>query len=114
MCRLAHGEPPTPKSEAAHSCGTRICVNPLHIRWASPAENAADKLRHGTDGRGERNVRAKLKEGQVVAVRRRVASGENHQAIANDLGVNRSTVSMVGRGDTWKHIKMEAGHGTAI
>lgn len=114
MCRLTQGEPPTPKSQASHACGQRLCVNPQHIRWAGPSDNAADKLRHGTDNRGERNVRAKLTGSQVVAVRRRVASGENHQTIADDFKVNRSTVSMIGRGDTWKHINMEAGHGAAI
>ena len=50
MCVLAHGEPPSPEHEAAHSCGNGHlgCVNPRHLRWATPTENASDKSLHRT------------------------------------------------------------------
>jgi hypothetical protein len=45
MCRLIHGNPPTPKHQAAHSCGNgrRGCVHPGHLRWATDAENRAER-----------------------------------------------------------------------
>ena len=48
MCILAHGEPPTSKHAAAHSCGMghEGCVNPKHLRWATSKENAADAVMH--------------------------------------------------------------------
>lgn len=52
MCRLAHGEPPSPDMQAAHRCGVRSCVNPKHLRWATQAENEADKIIHGTYNHG--------------------------------------------------------------
>ena len=72
MCELAHGAPPTPEHEAAHSCGKghEGCVNPMHLRWATQADNAADKVRHGTDARGERQWQAKLTEDDVRRIRR--------------------------------------------
>jgi hypothetical protein len=50
MCILAHGEPPTPKHQAAHECGKAHegCVNPCHLRWALPYQNHQDYLKHGT------------------------------------------------------------------
>lgn len=48
VCEQAHGQPPSEKHEAAHSCGKRLCINPRHLRWATKPENEADKLLHGT------------------------------------------------------------------
>jgi hypothetical protein len=48
VCKLAHGEPPDPKMHAAHLCpGNRKCINPKHVRWATPAQNSLDVLLHG-------------------------------------------------------------------
>lgn len=55
-CTQAHG--PRPEGmQVAHSCGVKRCINPKHLRWASQAENEADKVLHGTDHRG-RSMRA--------------------------------------------------------
>ena len=50
MCSLAHGEPPTPKHQAAHSCnnGHGGCVNPRHITWKTNRENMFDRRAAGT------------------------------------------------------------------
>lgn len=49
MCILAHGDPPTDAHLAAHLCGNGHlgCVHPQHLRWATQAENMADKVLHG-------------------------------------------------------------------
>lgn len=48
MCTLAHGEPPTPKHVAAHSCHNPPCVNPDHLSWKTPRENLLDRRADGT------------------------------------------------------------------
>jgi hypothetical protein len=66
VCELIHGEPPTPKHHAAHSCnnGPGGCVNPKHISWKTNAENQLDRYRDQA-----RNVRFKLLPHQVEQVR---------------------------------------------
>lgn len=45
MCILAHGEPPTPKHQASHTCGRghEGCVNPRHLEWKTNSENQYDR-----------------------------------------------------------------------
>jgi hypothetical protein len=56
VCTLVHGEPPTPKHEAAHSCGKghEACVSGDHLSWKTHADNQADRLIHGTSNRGKK------------------------------------------------------------
>lgn len=102
ICELVHGAPPSDDHQAAHSCGKGRygCVNPKHLRWATPAENEADKLIHGTIVRGSRHKNAKLTEGDVTAIRAMLGRA-THEDIAAIYGVTRSTVSLVASGATW-------------
>jgi hypothetical protein len=89
MCRLAHGEPPTPKHEVAHSCGNGFggCVNPHHLRWDTWTGNYADKIKHGTDQYGERNPRSKLTRAIARDIRR---SRESVTVLAQRYGVSNT------------------------
>jgi hypothetical protein len=103
MCILAHGEPPTPKHEAAHSCGKghEGCVNPGHLRWATRVENLADRVEHNGGNRGSRHGNAKLSAEVVIAIRRRLAAGEAQASIAVDCQIEQSTVSKINRRVLW-------------
>lgn len=39
LCCEKHGPPPDPSMHAAHSCHTKNCINPNHLRWLSPTYN---------------------------------------------------------------------------
>ena len=69
VCIAAHGDPPTPVHQAAHSCNNKACANPAHLRWATPAGNQEDKIRHGTTARGEKHKSAILNRWQVLEIR---------------------------------------------
>lgn len=102
VCTLAHGEPPTPGHEAAHSCGKGHlgCVNKGHLSWKTRAENFADKLIHGTHNRGERNHCSKLTEPEVreiLALRGEVPQSQ----IAEKFGVAFQTISKIHNGERW-------------
>jgi hypothetical protein len=100
VCERANGVAPTPKHEAAHSCGNSSCVNPLHLRWATTSQNHADKLIHDTHRRGERHYGARLTEAGVRLIR---ANPDmlSQSELASAFGVSRATVSSVLRRDTW-------------
>lgn len=66
MCEVRNGPPPTPKHQAAHSCGRGPdgCVNPWHLSWKTNAENQIERFQHsGT------NPQRKLTLQQVEEIR---------------------------------------------
>jgi hypothetical protein len=65
---------------------------PENLCWGTPAENAADKFRHGTQQRGERCYNAKLTAAAAVDIRRRWLAGESQTSIATYYGVSRAVV----------------------
>lgn len=99
MCILAHGQAPFVDAEAAHTCGRGAegCVNPNHLRWATAAENVADKWAHGTMLRGE-DFGGPLSQAQVLEI---VAHPGPDRLLAEIYGVTQSTVSAIKRGDSW-------------
>lgn len=101
VCLMAHGQPPSHIHQAAHSCGRPSCVNPAHLRWATPKENQADQLRHGTRNRGTRNGRNKLMTPEVLEIRRRVAAGESNSSLGREFGVSNVTVSLIVSRKRW-------------
>lgn len=101
MCEVAHGEPPTPSHEAAHFCGNSKCVNPNHLRWATPSENQMDRVAHETSNRGKRHGNSKLTPEKVKQIRYLAGSGVFHKDIAARMGVSRATVSDIASGKRW-------------
>lgn len=106
MCLLAHGAPPTKLHQAAHSCGKGHlgCVNPKHLRWATRAENEADKVVHGTATRGERNASASITEADVLSIRRMAREGRSRASIAREFGMLPQNVSRIVTRTTWRAV----------
>lgn len=103
MCILAHGEPPTPEHEAAHSCGNGHlgCVNPKHLRWATHTENMADKNLHGTSNHGERNGKTRLTADDVRAIRE---APPDLAALAVRYGMSKHGISKIRGRKRWGHL----------
>jgi hypothetical protein len=106
MCIVAHGLPKSDDMEAAHSCGKGHlgCVNPNHLSWKTPKENASDKIIHGTVIQGENSLHSKLNESQVIEIFKRAKKGENQTLIANDYGISRRNVSNIKNKVSWKYL----------
>ncbi|MCW5720746.1 MAG: HNH endonuclease [Devosia sp.] len=110
ICEIVHGPAPSANHEAAHRCGKgRLgCFNQKHLRWATPAENAADRILHGTTGkgmpkpssRGTNNKNSKLTEVMVRQIRE-LSMQLPQKEIGKRFGIHHSTVGRIIRGDTW-------------
>lgn len=93
MCILVHGEPPTPKHQAAHSCGNghKGCVNPRHLQWQTHSENQRDRRKHGTHVTTRYGSRSPLTVAQVREIRS-VRGIEPQLATAARFGISLSSV----------------------
>lgn len=108
MCELKHGPAPSPIHEAAHSCGRGAdgCMNPNHLRWATPAENQADRIIHGTDMRGAKNHNTKLTADQVREIRD-LEGKLSRQEIGDLYGVTRQNVIQIQQRKSWAWLDAE-------
>lgn len=103
LCEKIYGKNPAEKTHAAHSCGKEWCVNPAHIRWATPTENANDKIEHGTVCWGERQGRSKLTEEDVIKIRS-LAGVMKKTEIAKIFNVRDMQIGRIIRRERWGHI----------
>lgn len=104
MCIAAHGQPPEPRSEAAHSCGNGhlACVNPKHLRWASRSGNLSDRVVHETILRGQKNPMARLSNADVAEIKVLLSgSSMSQRDIAAIYSVSQVAISRIKRGTTW-------------
>ncbi len=109
MCEAVHGSPDAERVHVAHSCGNGHlgCVNPRHLRWATPAENMADRVGHGTANRGERQGHAKLTESDVREIIALYRQGRPLGEIAKTFNIAKSNVCLIGKGRTWAWLQPE-------
>jgi hypothetical protein len=79
-------------------CHNRLCVNPYHLKEKTHSENALDKH---FDGTMVNNVRRKLTEQQVIAIRN---DTRKQTDIAVDYGITSENVHSIKLRKSWKHI----------
>ena len=134
VCTAFHGIPVPPRTHAAHKDGDGTNNRKDNLRWATPAENEADKIAHGrgragkpsavpperrprgkTHGRytmpertarGERTSTSKLTADKVIAIRK---DNRSRREIADDYGITVAMVGYIVRGISWAHIPMQNG-----
>lgn len=86
---------------AAHEplvCHNPLCVNPRHLRWATAAENAADKAVDRTLVRGAAHPTAKFTEADIRAIR---ADDRPHSHIAAQYGTSKNYVWQIKNRHKW-------------
>ncbi len=105
VCEAANGPHPKARRFVAHSCGNggKGCINPKHVRWATAAENAADKVLHGTQLSGESMPSAKLTEAEAIAISQLRGVG-SCRVVGLQFGVKAQTIHDIWSGATWRRV----------
>ncbi len=101
---LAFVGPCPSDAQGCHWNGCHGDNHVINLRWGTAADNTADKLRHGTQPKGEHASRAKLTADQVRAIRRRLAAGEEQIALGPEFGITQASVSAIWLRKSWRHI----------
>ena len=82
-------------------CDNPPCVNPAHLLLGTHCDNMQDMVDRGRQPRGGRVHTAKLTEDEVREIR---ASSATNRELAATFGVDKSVISRVRSGKTWRHI----------
>src|SRR6185369_2637075 len=89
-----------------HKCDNPSCCNPSHLFLGDAASNNADMLTKGRQKYmfGALCTNAKLKEHQVLEIRRLHAEGMIQRKIAKQFGVGFKAICKIVNRQRWKHI----------
>ncbi|MFY3311567.1 MULTISPECIES: NUMOD4 motif-containing HNH endonuclease [Achromobacter] len=90
--------------QCAHGDGDPTNNRVENLRWASAAENIADRTAHGRTYRGEGNASAKLDRFTVKTIKQLANAGISAYAVARLACVHPDTIERIWRGETWSHI----------
>ena len=85
-----------------HRCDTPSCVNPSHLFRGTLKDNSQDSLAKGRNYIGDKNPRATLSADDVRTIRSQL--GADVGDLASRYGVTESTIHMIRRRATWKHL----------
>lgn len=86
---------------ACHTCDNPACVNPEHLYGGTPKQNSKDASDRGRACRGEKVHFAKLTENDVVNIRK---DSRPLSEIAEQYGVSKSSIRLIMKRKTWRHI----------
>ena len=98
---------PSVRHMIAHNDGSHRNNKVENLRWATCKENLADRIRHSTELRGERNGRAKLTAAKVLEIRSRYTPRcpvNGAKALALEMGVTDVAVIKAFRGENWSQL----------
>lgn len=91
-----------------HSCDNRNCVNPDHLWLGSEKDNYDDMVNKNRRVilRGIRHGCHRLKENQVLEIKRKLRNGVKPRHVAIVFGISDSAIFDIKAGRTWGHIQL--------
>jgi hypothetical protein len=97
-----------------HKCDQPSCVRPSHLWLGTSADNQADMSKKGRSTTGEKSGKAKLRQRDVLAIRRLAAGGRRHSTIADRYRIATGYVSQIVWRKSWQHLPPEPGVATPV
>ena len=105
VCSIHGNWVPGNKLYVAHGpCHNKLCFNPRHLSWKTPAENQDDKKRDGTHLAGERHGSCTIPESVVDQIRaeykgpqptRGTKTGPSQQDLADKYGCSQPHINEI-------------------
>lgn len=93
-----------------HKCDNPSCCNPEHLFLGTPKDNMQDAKNKnrlyqvGKNNFGEKASRAKLKEYQVLEIKKLLSEGKKDTELCRKYKVHINTIVAIRRGWNWKHL----------
>lgn len=91
-----------------HHCDNRLCCNPDHLYEGDREDNMRDCIERGNRAyvgpEGEKNVNAKLSEGEVERVVEMVEGGASQVDVADEFEVSFDAVNDIINGHSWTSV----------
>jgi hypothetical protein len=100
----AYVGPCPPGKLCRHKDGNRFNNAARNLAYSTHAENMADRQLHGRTARGERVGTAKLKDRDVITIRREVYVTASPKELAARFRVRPETILDAARGRTFRHL----------
>lgn len=107
-----HNGPVPAGLQVLHKCDNRKCCNPGHLFLGTQAENVADMVSKGRQGRGEMKVlSSRLTQQQANEIKVALAPYAGVRArrgVVRDLalkyGVSKAAICLIGKGRNWRAV----------
>lgn len=97
------GPKPEPKHEGCHNDGNPANNRLENLRWDSMINNQRDRLRHGTDLRGEKCGTSRFTSAQVRLIRSLKGEMSNRE-LATVFGCSKSGIGLIQCRRSWAHL----------
>ena len=95
------GPPPTEAHQCAHYDGDSTNNHFSNLRWATAAENTADKVRHGRHLEGHR----RFSKEQVLEMRAMRERGKTFKQIREVFKISKGNLSAIINKKTWAYLE---------
>lgn len=90
--------------EVRHLDGVASNNHLTNLAYGTPAQNTADKQKHGTVPKGASHSAAKLSEQDVLHIHSQLAEGCRQKDLAAFYGVTRTAIAAIQQGRAWAHV----------